>query len=297
MFLWFKRKKYSLADTLKFGKDFLKNANLESYIIDAKILLNHITKIPQIELITNPKQTISSQFYKRYIKVIKQRANNKPIALITGQKEFYGLTFQVSKATLIPRPDSETLIDAVKKEFTNQQEKLNILDMGTGSGCLLLTLLNEYPNATGLGMDNSQSALKIANQNMNNLKLSSRTQFINHSWTTSSPHKLLKNQKFDIIISNPPYIRTDEMTNLSKDVKNFEPHTALTSGKTGLEDYKTIANQIKKWDIIKSNGNIFLEIGQKQENEVKTIFSSQGLTFKKEYKDLQSIIRILEFSN
>ncbi len=295
--LFFKNKLYKISDVLNNGKTILKNKNIDTFDIDAKILLSFVSNIKHYEFISNPNKTISNKIYKKYINLIKQRAKNKPIALIIGKKEFYGLDFKVSKGTLIPRPDTETLIDAIKKEIPSTTKKLNILDMGTGSGCLLLTLLNEYKNAKGIGIDINKRAIKTARENLKNLKLENKGNILKQSWYKKSPQKLIKNNKFDIIISNPPYISKDEIKNLDPDVKNYEPHLALFSNNNGLGDYNQIAKTIKHWNILKNNGLIFLEIGKSQENDVKKIFEASGFKFLNQYKDLNGIIRVICFQN
>lgn len=260
--------------TLKSVKTECENILKENFIdtvsLDTQILISHILKIESIEYALEPDRLISDYEYKAIMELIKLRASRKPISQIIGYKEFWSLPFQVTENTLTPRPDSETLIEICLKEVSNKKEALRVLDLGTGTGCLLLTLLSEMPNATGLGIDISQKALHIANKNAENLKLINRAEFILSNWTSN----INDNELFDIIICNPPYISLDEKKNLAPEVSEFEPEKALFSGFDGLDDYKIIAKQVLKH--IKPDGIIILEIGYTQAQKVKEIFISEG---------------------
>ena len=199
---------------------------------------------------------------------------------IFGEKEFWSLSFKVTRDTLTPRPDSETLIEVALNEFEDKNATLSILDLGTGSGCLLLTLLSELKNATGLGIDVSASAIKVANENATNLSLNNRATFLKSDWF----EKLSKTKKFDFIIANPPYIGLNEKPELTPEVCEHEPYSALFAGEEGLDDYRIIAADISSYMSEKSI--IILEIGYRQSSAVKDIFEQKGFKNINVFQDL-----------
>lgn len=294
--LMIKKEKHNVYDTLSKGKEILQNAKIESFDIDARILLSYILGIEHHLFISNPKVEVPEKQYKEYIKLIKRRAKNEPIAQITGEKEFWCLPFKISKHTLIPRPDSETIIEAIKSEHKDKNKSYNIIDFGTGSGCLLLALLSEYKNAYGIGIDISNNVLKIAKENAKKLSLENRGNFIKQDWKETKPNTEIQTKKFDIIISNPPYITKNEMKTLEKDVKKYEPKRALYGGNDGLNEYRNLSKTLYYWNILSPNGKIFLEMGKGQENDIKKIFEAFGFKFQKYFKDLNGIIRVIELT-
>lgn len=291
-----KQQIYTIKETLDYGKQVLKDANIETSNIDARVLLSYITGMKHHEFITSPKTTIPPKLYKAYQKVIKRRSKSEPIAQITGKREFYSLPFKVSKGTLIPRPDTETIIDAIKSEFKNQNDEYKILDMGTGTGCILLTLLHHFKKSFGIGIDINHNAIKTAKQNAKFLSLHTRSKILKLSWHNKKPSKKLIEHKFHIIVSNPPYITKHDMMQLDKDVKNYEPQTALYGGNDGLDEYRHLSKSIYHWNILEKKGKIFLELGKGQEEDVKKIFEAFGFKFQKYFKDLNGIIRVIEFT-
>lgn len=289
-------KTYSIEQTLNTGKSLLKTAGIESFDLDAKVLLSYVLGMESYELISHANTEVPLKLYHHYMKLIKRRANSEPIAQITKFKEFWSLPFKISKKTLIPRPDSETIIDAIKSEFKDKNFSYKILDMGTGSGCLLLSLLSEFKQAFGIGIDIQSGAVKTAKQNSKILSFDNRSIIIKQDWHKPKPNKKIISNKFHIIISNPPYITTNDMKTLDKDVKKFEPQKALFGGRDGLDEYRAISQAIYNWNILEKNGKIFLELGKGQENDVKKIFEAFGFKFEKYFKDLSGIIRVIEFS-
>jgi len=213
---------------------------------------------------------------------IKRRLAGEPVAKIIGRKGFWKNDFVVSKDVLDPRPDSETLIEAVLEKFPDKDKTLRILDLGTGSGCLLLSLLGEYKNATGVGIDISEKALAIANQN----KGDQAAKFIQ----CDMRQDLSDLGQFDIMISNPPYIPTAEIQTLATDVKDYDPILALDGGADGLDFYRALAKQHLA-------PHLFIEIGKDQESQIIPIFEQQGWHFTQSWKDLGGITRILYFQN
>lgn len=220
---------------------------------------------------------------------LMRRALNEPVSKIIGKKGFWKLDFFVSTDVLDPRPDSECLIESVLKYFKDKSKPYQILDIGTGSGCLLLCLLYEYQNACGLGVDISQKALDVAQKNAKGFNAS----FLKKDFYQDD--FILGLAQYDIIVSNPPYIKTSDIPLLEDSVKKYDPMLALDGGEDGLNPYRFLALSLKK--ILSKEGMIFFEIGQGQETDVKTIMSEQGYTFVEEVKDLSGIIRVLIFKN
>ena len=211
---------------------------------------------------------------------ISRRLAGEPVAKIIGKRGFWKNDFIVSKDVLDPRPDSETLIEAVLEKFPDKNQTLRLLDLGTGSGCLLLSLLGEYKNATGLGIDISEKALDIAKQNTH----TDRATFIQRDMRQD----LSDLGNFDIMISNPPYIPTTEIQTLERDVKDYDPMLALDGGADGLDFYRALAKQHLA-------PALFIEIGKGQENQIIPIFAQEGWHFAQSWKDLGGITRILYF--
>lgn len=258
----------------------LKVALIEEAVLDAQLLITHVLDISPIDYALETELIISENDLMEIDRLVGLRVSRMPMSQIFGDKEFWSLNFKVTKDTLTPRPDSETLIEACLKDTKDTKAELRILDMGTGSGCLLLTLLNEFPNATGLGIDISDKALTVAKENAQSLSLLKRADFRISHWTEKLGHQ----EKFDIIISNPPYIGLDEKDGLSPEVRDHEPDTALFSGSDGLGDYRLIAGQV--FTHLNPNGMIILEIGHTQADNVKEIFISSGFNNITVYKDL-----------
>jgi release factor glutamine methyltransferase len=231
-----------------------------------------------------PTLVLSDEQKQRLDEYVQRRANGEPIAKILGHKEFYGRHFFTNAHTLDPRPDSETLIDAVRKYFS-PAEPYQILDLGLGTGCLLFTILSELLNAYGVGVDCSWEALQVAKQNQEKLNLTKRSNLIQSSWTSALQGS------FDIIVSNPPYIATSEQLDAST---LHDPSMALFSGQTGLEAYEQILPKLKH--LLKPNGKIFLEIGRGQELCVEKIAIDAGLANESVFTDLSGIMRVLCYS-
>ncbi len=211
---------------------------------------------------------------------IARRLAGEPVAKIIGKRGFWKDDFIVSKDVLDPRPDSETLIEAVLEKFPDKNKVLRILDLGTGSGCLLLSLLGEYKNATGLGIDISAKALAIVKQNAH----TDRVQFLKRDMQQN----LSDLGQFDIMISNPPYIPTAEIQTLERDVKDYDPLLALDGGADGLDFYRALATQHLA-------PHLFIEIGKDQEAQIIPLFEQQGWHFAQSWKDLSGITRVLYF--
>lgn len=255
-----------IAQVLKTGIETLKYSAIDSAELDARLLLQHVLKYTPERLFLNLKSDINPSEEKLYFELIFKRKNNEPLAKIIGKKSFWESSFFVNNHTLDPRPDSEVMISAAKKLFVNKEYNYRFLDLGTGSGCLILSLLYEFPCATAIATDISPEAIEVAKKNAIALGFDSRITFVTGNWGDGI------DEKFDFIISNPPYIPTEEIKTLSADVKNYDPFSALDGGIDGLDHYKYLSSQILH--LLKPNAYAILEFGYQQCESIKKIFSS-----------------------
>ena len=261
----------------------LKNNNIHSHEIDAQLILSDIMKVGREYLITNNKVPISEKIKGQYDIAISRRVKKEPVAYITGKKEFWSADFLVNYETLIPRPETELLIYKLIGYFKNK--KINILDIGTGSGCILLSILRELNNSRGIGIDISHKAVKVAIKNSKKLNLSNRVKF-----------KVFDIDKFylgkyDLIVSNPPYIPARDIKNLSKDIINHEPIIALNGGLDGLDLIKKVI--YKSNYLLKKNGLLALEIGNNQYLKVSSLLKFCGYKEKGKEYDYKRNVRCI----
>ncbi len=268
---------------LKTASAQLSDSGIESPMLDARLLLSHYLKIPVEKIIIGDFSLTKAQ-QNEYQKLIARRKAGEPVAYIIGKKEFYGREFKVTKDTLIPRPDSETIIDAALKYFP-RESRVKILDLGVGTGCLLLTLLKEFPHSSGFGVDISAATLIITRENSVNLGLGDRAEFVSGCWGEGL------NGKFGLIVSNPPYIRKSDFANLAPEVKNFEPHIALDGGADGVSCYREILPQVAR--MLAGDGFALIEIGKNQKPDLVEIINKNNLSLVAAHKDLAGIERCL----
>jgi len=252
-----------LENTINEASKTLKHHNIESHNLDAQILLAEIMGVSREFLISRSKTYITKEVRQKYYNAIKRRIKNEPIAYITGKREFWSHNFLVNSFTLVPRPETELLIYKIVNYFKNKS--INILDIGTGSGCILLSILKELKNARGVGIDVSSKTIKIAKLNSKNLDLTNRSKFI-----VSDINKF-NSGKYGLIVSNPPYIPYRDIRNLSKDIINYEPWVALNGGNDGLDLIKKVIYKSSR--LLKKNGLFAIEIGNKQYTKVSNILN------------------------
>ena len=223
-----------------------------------------------------------------------RRVRREPMAYILGEREFWGLPFKVTPAVLVPRPDSETVIEAVLALMPDRERRWRILDLGLGSGCLLLTLLREYPRAQGTGFDASPEALTVAQENAQVLGVADRARLLAGDWRKPGWESSLAGP-FDLVVSNPPYIQSAAIDRLMPEVSAFEPRLALDGGVDGLDAYRVIAGACPK--LITPGGHLVVEIGEGQATEITGILGSAGLTLLGRSKDLGGIDRVMAARN
>ena len=278
----------TVSTALNNAERILQETSIATYKLDAKILLSHILNLTNSEnLILKLNEKISSDDYLKYIHLIERRLKFEPIAYIIGRKYFWKQEYIIDNNVLIPRPETELIIELLLKKLKSKiNSKLHILDLGTGSGCIILSLLSELKFSTGIGIDISEKALNIAKLNAKKFDLIKRVNFKISDWFDN----LENTDKFDIVISNPPYIPINEWKNLDPNVLNFEPKGALTDHHDGLGNYRIIAKNAREF--LKKDGFIVLEIGFNQSKKIKEIFCTKGYEIEI-FKDLQSIDRIV----
>ena len=266
-------------EILNEGSKILKLNDIRSYNLDSEILLSSTLKLNRSQLLLNLDKRIENQEKKIFFNFIERRSKNEPIAYITGYKEFWKSKFKVNKNVLIPRPDTETIIEQVLNELDINSSK-KILDIGTGSGCIIISILNERKKCFGVGIDISKNAVKLAKYNAKIQHIDNRIKFLN------SDIDNFCGDKYDLIISNPPYIKHHEINGLEKDIKNHEPKVALDGGIDGYNKIRLIIE--KSSTLIKKRGKLFLELGINQTRETLKILNLNGFYKTKVIKDLAS---------
>ena len=259
------------------GANILKNKSINSAKLDSEILLASVIDKDRKYLILNNDQIIKEKNLKHFQKLINKRSLGEPIAYLTNEKFFWNYKFFVTKDTLIPRPDTELIVEQILK-LTKSKTKMKILDIGVGSGCILLTILKERKNFYGVGVDISKKCLNISKINAKNLEVSSRVNFF------KSDVDKFDLGKYDLIVSNPPYIKKFDLKYLEKDVVNFEPKLALDGGLDGLSEIRKVIK--KSSELIKKNGKFILEIGFDQKNKVINLLKDKGFYINSISKDL-----------
>ncbi len=273
----------SLRSAVLEAGEILRLADVSDAKRDAALLLATVLGEEVTYLYREPDRILTDEERKRFKGLVVRRAAREPLSHLTGHREFWSLDFLVSEDVLDPRPDSETLIEAVLSSRKRGFNPQRVLDLGTGSGCLLLTILSEIPSATGVGIDFSAAALDVARKNMRRLGMEARTEFHRGNWD------LDLGEKFDLVISNPPYISTGDIEELQPEVRDFEPHLALDGGTDGLDCYRAILSNIR--NILRPGGQLVFEVGMDQAQEVGQIMENVGFSSPEFHKDIAAIER------
>ena len=262
----------------------LKLKNIKSYKIDSELLLAKTLDVSREEVLLNLDKKINQSNLKKYNFYINLRNEYKPISYITNYKFFWKYKFFVNQDVLIPRPETELIIEQILKILPKNSKK-NLLEIGTGSGCIAISLIKERPNCRIVAIDKSLKALKVARKNAEIHQVGKKINFLN-----IDVDKYFSN-KYDLIISNPPYIKKSELLSLDKDVKLYEPKIALSGGYSGLETFFKIINKCKR--LLKNNGKLILEIGERQGEDLRKKLELKGFNQIKIYKDLSAKDRCL----
>ena len=261
---------------LNYGSKILSNRLIPNSHLDSEILMAKTINKDRKYLLLNPYKKLNEIEFANYQKLIEMRSRGKPIAYLTNKKYFWNSEFIVTKDTLIPRPDSELIVDSVLK-LTKSKNKINILEIGVGSGCIILSILNERKNFYGTGIDISKKCLNISRINAIRLNVISRLKLY------KSNVDKFNFGKYDVIVSNPPYIKKLNLKYLDKDVAEFEPKLALDGGLDGLSEIRKVIK--KSSELIKKNGKFILEIGFDQKNKVINLLKKEGFYINSSQKD------------
>jgi release factor glutamine methyltransferase len=279
---------WTIAASRRALTEMFRQAGIDSAEADARLLIARALGIDRAELIANGERALNLEQTKAIDALGERRRKREPVARILGAKEFWSLSLQVTPAVLVPRPETETVIEAVLDVIVRdalRMEALRILDIGTGSGALLLALLSELPNAVGTGTDISAAALSVARANAEHLGLGGRCTFVacNIAAGLQGP--------FDLIVSNPPYVARGDIASLAPEVRDYDPAIALDGGMDGLDGYRSIAGEGRR--LLAAGGRLIVELGAGQESAVRTLFTKAGLTAGSARKDLAGIPRAL----
>lgn len=279
----------TISELLQQAASMLRHAHIDTAVLDARLLMRHVLGVTREQLLLEQDRSLRLADRQQFEALVARRVNREPMAQILGRREFWGLDFKVTKDTLDPRPDSETLIEALLECKPNRGQKLRILDLGTGTGCLLLSALSEYPQATGVGVDMSSQALEVARENAASLGFTNRAEFKKSDWNSEI------NGVWDVVLGNPPYIPTEEISRLSPEVAQFEPHTALDGGGDGLQCYLRITRFLP--EILADDGVALLEVGAGQASDVAAMALDVGLNVTGIAHDLAGIGRCVMIQN
>ena len=267
----------NIYSALKEANKTLKKNNIRSALLDSEILLSKIIKKSKKFIILNPNKNLKKNSFIEFNNLIRQRSDGKPIAYLTGTKDFWKYEFYITEDVLIPRPDTELIVEEVLK-FSKHKTKLSILDIGAGSGCILISILKERKDFRGVGIDLSKKCIDLCKKNALKLNISNKVKFFKSNVDNFSYGK------YDLIISNPPYIKKLDLKYLEKDIKNFEPKLALDGGLDGISEIRKVIS--KSSELVKKNGKLILEIAFDQKKDVKKILKNEGFYINSTIRDL-----------
>ena len=269
---------------IKFGNEILKKSNVYNYNLDSELLLANTLNITREKVLINLQSKISLNDFDYYKRLILRRYKKEPIAYILKKKEFWKNLFFVNKNVLIPRPETELIVDEILS-ITEITSRKKILDIGTGTGCIIISIIKERPNFHATALDISKKAINIAKFNAKMHHLLNKIKFINIDVDK------FQHNKYDFIVSNPPYIKKFDLKRLDVDVKNFEPHIALEAGIDGFRDIKKLIKKSKK--LLKMSGKLIFEVGERQGDYTKYLLNKNGFYINKIRNDLKSMPRVI----
>ncbi|MBO9709203.1 MAG: peptide chain release factor N(5)-glutamine methyltransferase [Caulobacter sp.] len=267
------------------AKDRLKDVQIDQPAIDARLLLEVAADVTRTDIISDPYRVLTPEQTATLDGFVERRIRREPVSHIIGRKGFWKILLQVNKNVLTPRPETEVIVDEVLKAFPEQMA-FNMLDLGVGSGTILLAVLAERPAAKGLGIDVSEEALAVARENAANLDLNTRVALMRGDWTNG-----LGDESFDLVVSNPPYIATDVIETLEPEVRDHEPRLALDGGADGLDAYRVLATEILR--VLKPGAMFAVEIGFDQSKAVEDLFRKAGAKNVRTVKDLSTNDRVV----
>jgi release factor glutamine methyltransferase len=276
----------TVAATRRALVEQFRQAGIDSADADARLLMAHALGVDRAELIANGERVLNEPEMQTIDALAARRLRHEPVARIFGRKEFWSLSLAISPAVLVPRPETETVVEAALDALAGlRREKLRILDIGAGSGALILALLSELPNATGTATDISEAALAVARGNAERNGLNARCTFLvcNIAAGLAGP--------FDLIVSNPPYVAHGEIASLAPEVRDYDPEIALDGGADGLDGYRAIAKEARR--LLAPGGRLVVELGAGQEAAVRALFTNAGLMVTGVRADLAGIARAL----
>ena len=277
----------TVLDSINLSTEYLKNKGIDSPRINAELLLAHILKCKRLQLYLSYDRPLKEDEIILYRELLKRRCKFEPLQYITGSTEFYGLEFKVTPAVLIPRPETELLVETIVSNY-REKEIIKILDIGTGSGNISITLAKLLPEASIVAIDISEEALTIARENANHNFAADRIQFLCHDILSDA---LIKDNDFDIIVSNPPYVTLKDFQRLDNELKDHEPTIALTDQSDGLSFYRAITS--KAGFYLKNAGEVYFEIGHCHSQQVKELLVSNNFGNIHIIKDFQNIDRVI----
>ena len=267
------------------ARDRLKAAGVDSPVIDARLLLEAAVGATRADILAEPQRPLTPGQAEALDALIERRARREPISHILGRKGFWSIMLQVTPHVLTPRPETELLVDEALRRFA-APDRFSVLDLGVGSGAILLAILAERPAAKGLGIDVSEDALAVARENAANLGLGARTALLRGDWTAG-----LDDEGFDLVVANPPYVRSGDIETLDPEVRDYEPRLALDGGEDGLDAYRALAPEILR--VLKPGGLFLVEIGHDQAEAVKSLFAATGAVDIRLAQDLAGHDRIV----
>ncbi len=277
----------TVLESIKRSTDYLQKKGIESPRINAELLLANILNCKRLDLYLKFDQPLKEEEINLYREFIKRRGQFEPLQYITGSVEFFGLKFKVNRSVLIPRPETEILVEIIIDSAV-KEENIDILDIGTGSGNIAISVAKNLPNSAIYAIDNSSEALLVAKENAKLNSVENRIDFINDSILNGMIYSI---RKYDVIVSNPPYIALEEFQNLQPELKVYEPRTALTDEGDGFSFFRIISSKTK--NILKDKGKLFFEVGKDQYKQVENILLEndfQNVTVKKDYLNIERVV-------